>query len=151
MGASMHVTASLAKVVSHILPKVYNFYRDQVRVKLQNAKSLTQLSLMIWSLDVTKSNQLSRCTNISWWVDDSDTLQNMLIAHLECTLKMQNPREYPVLEDQQQKQYCDVMDLSHGSLSARVCVVSESLYNGPESFVLLPFFRSFNCFIWICK
>ena len=80
--------SSRSTLVAHIT-KVYTFYRDQLQVKLQNAKSSIHLSADLW----TSPNRTSFLGVHGQWVDERYTLQNMLIALPECTISHSGPQQ----------------------------------------------------------
>jgi hypothetical protein len=80
--------SSRSTLVTHIT-KVYTFYRDQLQVKLRNAKSSIHLSADLW----TSPNRTSFLGVHGQWVDERYMLQNMLIALPECKISHSGPQQ----------------------------------------------------------
>lgn len=80
--------SSRSTLVAHIT-KVYNFYRNQLRIKLQKAKSLVHLSADLWS----SPNRISFIGVHVQWVDETHTVQNMLIGLPECQFSHSGPQQ----------------------------------------------------------
>jgi hypothetical protein len=68
---------SRSTLVAHIT-KVYAFYRDQLRMKLRNSKSLIHFSVDLWS----SPNRISFLGMHVKWVDEDYTLQKPCHPHL---------------------------------------------------------------------
>lgn len=80
--------SSRSTLVAHIT-KVYCFYRDQLRIKLRNAKSLIHLSADLW----TSPNRASFLGVHGQWVDESYKLKIFLIALPECKISHSGPQQ----------------------------------------------------------
>jgi hypothetical protein len=79
---------SRSTLVAHIT-KVYDFYQDQLRTKLQKAKSLIHISADLWS----SPNRISFIGTHVQWVDENHTTQNMLIGLPECKFSHSGPQQ----------------------------------------------------------
>jgi hypothetical protein len=79
---------SRSTLVAHIT-RVYNFYRDHLRTKLQKAKSLIHISADLWS----SPNRISFIGVHTQWVDENYTLQNILIGLPECQFSHSGPQQ----------------------------------------------------------
>jgi hypothetical protein len=83
-----NLISSRSTLVAHIT-KVYNFYRAELEVKLQNAKSLVHISADLW----TSPNRISFLGVHGQWVDENYILRNMLIALPECQFSHSGPQQ----------------------------------------------------------
>lgn len=80
--------SSRSTLVAHIT-KVYNFYRDELRKKLQKANSSVHISGDLWS----SPNRISFIGVHAQWVDEKYTTQNILIGLPECQFSHSGPQQ----------------------------------------------------------
>lgn len=73
-------------LVEHIT-KLYNFHRDELETKFQNAKSLIHISAGLW----TSPDEFSYLGVHAQWVDENYTLKKMLIGLPECEFSQLGP------------------------------------------------------------
>jgi len=71
------------------ITKAYNFYRKQLRNKLQKANSSIHFSADLW----TSPNRTSFIGVHAQWVDEEHSLQNMLIGLPECKSSHSGPQQ----------------------------------------------------------
>jgi hypothetical protein len=80
--------SSRSTLVAHIT-KVYISYRQQLRARLQKAKSSIHLSADLWS----SPNRIGFIGVHAQWVDETYTVQNMLIGFPECQHNQSGPQQ----------------------------------------------------------